>query len=152
MKKILVLALSFLFLLNSSSVFAGRIGRVTLINSVSEDVYDVFLSEDTNATEPSSGDIRYELYVDGPSDVYKLGLLDTLRFAMENKEEYNCYISNGGYTSSGGQQYICFVQLLERTDGIKRDISRIKRDISNLQTQVKYLYKCYLYLRSLHSN
>jgi len=44
MRKIIFLVLTFLFLVSSSSVFAGQIGRVTQVTNVGSGYYEVLLS------------------------------------------------------------------------------------------------------------
>lgn len=144
MNRIVGLFIVIVVLVAGGTAFAGgKIGRVTQVLEVLEDTYYVYFSEDTNAPGPSSGDSIYQLNV-SDDDFKSKGLLELFKFAVQNKEKYNCYINNGGYQSSGGQQWVAYAQLVERQEKIKQ----LEDKINYLEKQIKYLRSWILELSS----
>lgn len=136
MKKVVLLLVLITFIVSSTAVYAGGvIGRVTSIDYEND---TVLLSLDTNASEPSSGDLRYYLPEEA-SLYYNPAILDVVEYAFEHRDIYNCYISNGRHQSSGGYQIVMFAQLIPRTDSLSEEIDRLTDEVAQLRNEVARL-------------
>lgn len=145
MKKILFLLVFIVLLSNTIAYAGGVVGRVTHVDLENNRVYICIDNDEPDRDFPAAGDIVFSFRAED-LEFGNMGLIVMFQFAHNNMDSYYCYVNNGGYQSSGGQQSVCFAQLLPRTDSLESETRRLTIDIQDIRNRTRYLWRWILFL------